>query len=71
MFGTNRLNVIAVTNKEAQNAVNQASKEEKKNLFRRIVDLGKQAATGHYADNTITNTAQGTNTNTTAQISKK
>lgn len=49
--------LAAVTNKEAQNAVNQASKEEKKNLFRRIVDLGKQAATGHYADSTITNTA--------------
>ena len=49
--------LAAVTNKEAQNAVNQASKEEKKNLFRKIVDIGKQAATGHYADSTITNTA--------------
>ena len=52
--------LAAVTDKEAKNIANQATKEEKKNLFRKIVDLGKQAATGHYADSTITNTAKMT-----------
>lgn len=52
--------LAAVTDKEAKNIANQATKEEKKNLFRKFVDLGKQAATGHYADSTITNTAKMT-----------
>ena len=50
----------AVTDKEAKNAINQTTKEEKKNLFKRIFDLGKQAATGHYADSTIANTVKMT-----------
>ena len=52
--------LAAVTDKEAKNLVSQTTKEEKKNLFRKIVDLGKQAATGHYADSTIANTAKMT-----------
>ena len=52
--------LAAVTNREAQNVTSQAAKEEKKNLFRKIVDLGKQSATGHYSDSTITNTAKMT-----------
>lgn len=52
--------LAAVTDKEAKSLVDKTTKEEKKNLFRQIFDLGKQAATGHYADNTITNTAKMT-----------
>ena len=52
--------LAAVTDKEAKSLVDKTTKEEKKNLFKQIFDLGKQAATGHYADNTITNTAKMT-----------
>lgn len=52
--------MAAVTDKEAKTLVDQTSKEEKKNLFRQFFDLGKQSATGHYADSTITNTAKMT-----------
>lgn len=52
--------LAAITDKETKSLTRQASKEEKKNLFRRIVEFGKQSAIGHYADSTITNTAKMT-----------
>ena len=52
--------LAAVTDKEAKSLAVKTTKEEQKNLFRKIVDIGKQAATGHYADSTIANTAKMT-----------
>lgn len=52
--------LAAVTDKEARAAMNQASKTEKGNIFRRIFNLGKEAAIGHYSDDTILNTAKMT-----------